>query len=396
MIGLSLSPTSALATTRWVAAWGVNNQTCFLATPCASVQHAVVIGDAGDTVFVGKGVFVEPFGVTIDKNLTVEGADSLLTRVDGETTEFSVFQIEAGVTVTIRRLQVRHGRAVLGGGIHNFGDLTLERVRVAQNQAVFGGGIYNHLGAAIRMRECEVSYNSLAEPPGFSFGSGGGGIFNDGFATLDQVKVVANHVTKPNRIGGIAQHDGLLIVHRSLIAVNQGYGIGNSAPLYMVNSTVSRNQEAGLSSVVEGAAILVHVTVAENGLSGDSFSAGAIVEAGASLILRNTIVAKNAKMQCSIAGDISGTASLTSDDTCNLSPFDNLTSADPMLGQLTNNGGPTQTHALKAGSPAIDHATSEFCEAVDQRGVNRPVDGDFDNEALCDIGAFEFVPHTPR
>src|SRR4026209_1931185 len=93
MMGLSLSPTSALATTRWVAAWGANNQTSFRAPPCASVQHAVVIADAGDTVFVGKGVFVEPFGVTIDKNLTVEGADSLLTRVDGETTDFSVFQI---------------------------------------------------------------------------------------------------------------------------------------------------------------------------------------------------------------------------------------------------------------------------------------------------------------
>jgi hypothetical protein len=90
---------------------------------------------------------------------------------------------------------------------------------------------------------------------------------------------------------------------------------------------------------------------------------------------------------------VSGYGSLDSDNTCNLlPPPDNLIGVDPKLGPLKDNGGTTQTHALGTGSPAIDHAFSEFCTATDQRGVNRPVDGDRDGEALCDIGAYEFVP----
>ena len=56
---------------------------------------------------------------------------------------------------------------------------------------------------------------------------------------------------------------------------------------------------------------------------------------------------------------------------------------DPLLGLLNQNGGPTTTHALLAGSPAIDAGTSEGCPATDQRGVSRP-----QGEA-CDMGSFE-------
>ena len=57
--------------------------------------------------------------------------------------------------------------------------------------------------------------------------------------------------------------------------------------------------------------------------------------------------------------------------------------ADPLLGPLQDNGGPTQTHALLAGSPAIDAALLANCPATDQRGVSRP------QGPGCDIGAFE-------
>ena len=54
-----------------------------------------------------------------------------------------------------------------------------------------------------------------------------------------------------------------------------------------------------------------------------------------------------------------------------------------LLGPLADNGGPTLTHALLAGSPAIDAADAAACPATDQRGVVRPRD------AGCDVGAFE-------
>ncbi len=68
-----------------------------------------------------------------------------------------------------------------------------------------------------------------------------------------------------------------------------------------------------------------------------------------------------------------------------------------ILGSLAANGGSTQTHALVANSPAVDRVGAGCPPPVaDQRGVMRPVDGDGDFEALCDIGAFEMeVPGAP-
>ena len=58
----------------------------------------------------------------------------------------------------------------------------------------------------------------------------------------------------------------------------------------------------------------------------------------------------------------------------------------PGLDSLADNGGPTLTHALGVGSPAIDSADAGACPATDQRGVARP------QGAGCDVGSFEYVP----
>jgi hypothetical protein len=69
-----------------------------------------------------------------------------------------------------------------------------------------------------------------------------------------------------------------------------------------------------------------------------------------------------------------------------------------MLGTgLANNGGPTRTRALVAGSPAVDAINDGPCPppAKDQRGVSRPQGGNGDGGPACDVGLFERRPGTP-
>lgn len=104
--------------------------------------------------------------------------------------------------------------------------------------------------------------------------------------------------------------------------------------------------------------------------------------------LTGSIVAHNDNGDCLNAVN-SGGYNLDSDGSCGLTGAGDL-SGDPMLGPLQNNSGRTMTHALLAGSPALDAVAAGACtESADQRGVRRPQDGNGDGVALCDMGAFE-------
>jgi hypothetical protein len=81
----------------------------------------------------------------------------------------------------------------------------------------------------------------------------------------------------------------------------------------------------------------------------------------------------------------SGGHNVFTDATCAPVPTDGVV-GDARLGPLADNGGPTLTHALLPGSPAIDAADAALCPATDQRGVARP------QGAGCDAGAVEATP----
>jgi hypothetical protein len=90
---------------------------------------------------------------------------------------------------------------------------------------------------------------------------------------------------------------------------------------------------------------------------------------------------------------------LVGDTSCGSDP-QHFSTADPKLGPLADNGGPTQTMALLPGSPAIDTADNAICAAapvnnLDQRGQTRPTDGNNDSVAACDIGAYELAVLLP-
>jgi hypothetical protein len=98
--------------------------------------------------------------------------------------------------------------------------------------------------------------------------------------------------------------------------------------------------------------------------------------------VKNSIIAGNSGVDCGGGGSFtSGGGNLAGPSCTGVG-----STANPLLGPLANNGGETDTHALLAGSPAIDAGTAPGCPATDQRGLPRPIG------AACDSGAFEVQP----
>jgi hypothetical protein len=195
---------------------------------------------------------------------------------------------------------------------------------------------------------------------------------SDAIVVADGARLTLRSVsleTVPTDGVGIAVSGRLVLEHAALVG-NAGSGLfvqqGGTAILR--NSTVSDN--LGVGVIAHGDAELVSTTVAANGQGGVDNPLGAVT-------LVNTIVAGNGaggRKDCTerVAG---GARSLDSDGSCGVA----LGGRDVKLGLLADNGGPTPTRALLAGSPAIDAAAD--CASVDQRFAPRA--------GACDIGAFE-------
>jgi hypothetical protein len=176
-------------------------------------------------------------------------------------------------------------------------------------------------------------------------------------------------------------------------------GIGNGGTLTLTNSTVSGNNatQSGGGIVNFGTLILTNGTVAYN--SAGRWAGGISNGAGGSTDLTNTIIGGNTATSSPDCGHPFGIPitslgfNLISDGSgCDLTVVSGdqvgttATPIDPLLSPLQDNGGLTQTHALLAGSPAIDAASGDCPPpATDQRGVARP------QGAKCDIGAFELI-----
>jgi hypothetical protein len=256
-----------------------------------------------------------------------------------------------------------------GRGITNSGALTVENSVISNNTAVFwGGGLYD-TGTTTIIRS-SISGNVA--------GSSGGGVYNFyGNVTIENSTVSNNTAT----LGGGASNSagGLRIINSTISGnrANRAGGVSNSEYCYfyctpgtltLQNSLIAGN-EASIAPEIENA-IATHPR---------------------SLQLYSIVNANNFNLFGS-----NGNAGVTGFAP---GPRDIVPSASlgNILGPLTNNGGPTQTHALIPGSPAVDAGDPAGCRnsqgavlATDQRGFTRHVDGNHDAVARCDIGAVEF------
>ncbi len=425
--------------------------------------------------------------LTISRKLSITGPSTrIVIRRRSTDPDFRIFEIHQGGTVTLTNLIIRGGKSSslngAGGGIHNVGALRLVNSVVAGNSAsLHGGGVLNFLNGTLTLINSTVSGNTSAEfgggidnngpeatlrlinsvvagnsaPSGggiFNIGgtltltdsrisnnsdggdpaafSTGGGINNNGSATVTLIHTTVSGNSVHGLGGGIENTAGTVRLTNSTVAGNtasfgggisnrsggttlisstvsgnsagsNGGGIANSeGSLNLTNSTVSRNSAAS----GDGGGILISGTSARNRLRNTTVAHNSATQGGGGirttgpLILTNSLVALNTAPQ---GPDVLKSGGLTAPVTARFSLLgigngssvsdgvngnqvgSRSTPLDPLLGPLAANGGPTRTHALLLGSPAIDAASTPDCPPTDQRGVLRP------QGPACDIGSYE-------
>jgi hypothetical protein len=221
--------------------------------------------------------------------------------------------------------------------------------------------------------------------------------------------------------GGIYNEGGTLMIINSTISGNSGGGIYNFgsesdyAPLMITNSTISGNSGAGIANEFnEGAMLITNSTISGNSGGGIHHDGGYCSNCAFATITNSTL-SDNGIFNGSNSGGLTiGNTILKASSIASFSYFPvtslgyNLSddagggvltgpgdqiNTDSMLGPLQDNGGPTFTHKLLSGSPAIDAGDPSFTPppGYDQRGPGFPrvVNG------RIDIGAFEVQPDSP-
>ena len=303
-----------------------------------------------------------------------------------------------------------------GGAVHNTGTLAVTNTTVSDNVGGAGG-----VGSA-------GGLNTTPFIAGAGGAGGAGGIANEGGTVTVSASAITGNHAGPGGTGGMGGNIIIGMTANPLPGGTGGTGGGgggvanDGGALMVVNSTIAGNlagaggagghtgpglglgpagADGGFGGhgggilLLAGTANIVQTTISTNaagapgaadfgGHDGGAGSGGGFLSFIAlGSTIQNSIIAGNLGTDCGGAPAIDAGHDLTG-------PAVGCPGVrtDPLLGPLQDNGGPTQTMALAAGSPAIDQvpASGAGCPATDQRGIARP------QFAACDIGAYELAP----
>ena len=406
-----------------------------------SLRQALADAQDGDTINFDPSVEVVTLTtaeLVITKSITISASPQMVTvQRASQAPQFRIFHVMPGHSVEINGLTISgghitgdngggilndnstltiahctvNGNAIvsakyvnnIGGGIHNSGTMTLNQVIVNNNNAVYcdcgngvpsGGGISN-TGTMI------INAGTVQSNMGYW---SAGGIYNTGMITITGSTIINNQTGDTGHFGSIGGgifNDGTMTIQDSTISGNtatlggdlqggEGGGIsGNNNTI--TNSTITGNSALHGGGLAGGGNI-AHTTFSNNSASQD----GGAIYLTSSLELGNTILkagASGVNIFNNSGSLITHGYNVCSDNGSGFlnGPGDQI-NTDPILGPLQNNGGPTLTHALLPGSPAIDAGDPNFTPPpdYDQRGPGfvRVFNG------RIDVGSFEVQP-TP-
>jgi VCBS repeat-containing protein len=293
----------------------------------------------------------------LSSNIDIEGpgADQLTVRRGDATGNYRIFTVPSGSVVSISGITISNGRAGIGGGISNNGTLTITASTVSGNSATIGnslGGGVNNFGGDLTITASTISGNSAGL---------GGGVYSSTDLSGQKTTITNTTIsgnTASDTGGGVRNVDGLTILENSTITNNtaqsgegggvQGYG-DDLTSTEVLSTIISANQ---------GTDVHLFPNLGTNPFDSKGYN---------------------------LIGNGNATGAFDQ------SLQDQVGVTDPELGALADNGGPTKTHALLVGSPAVDKGNTEL--STDQRGEPRP----FDDPSIApatggddsDIGSFE-------
>jgi hypothetical protein len=375
--------------------------------PCTEqgIRNAISAG-GGPYTFGCDGPTTLAARFAIDNDVILDGGGQLIV---------DAFDVQSGVRAELRSFEMtdqfvwadRNGISnsgtleitnssvwgFSGGGIYNEGTLVLRDSSVSGN---WHSGISN--SGTLTITSSTISGNATGTNG--LFVAGGAGIFNSGTLTITESTVSENGDLSDNGGGGIHNDGGLVTLTNSSVSGNEaqkGGGIFNTGTLTITNSTISGNDERQQLSLTTGGGIFNTGTlkITSSTVSGNTADEGSGIHNDGTARLTNSLIDGDC------VGDITsnGYNIESPGDTCGLDQDGtdqiNVTEAQLNLGELADNGGPTKTHALGAGSVAIDGIPAADCIDADgvlltedQRGQPRPETGG----DACDVGSFERQP----
>jgi hypothetical protein len=349
---------------------------------CKTISNALSLTLPGDSIFVAPAIYRETLFIYFNLEIIGSGANTTIVDVRGLNNQVVVVGSEPKVQVKLSGMTFRNGAGEEdGGGIYNcFGTLTVldsvvtgNKISSGHGSFGYGAGIYNCPSSTLTLINTTISNNSALI---------GGAICNGGTLTIMN-STFSGNVARQHEGGGIANYGTLTITNstfsgnvarRSLLGSLAG-GILNGG-LFQSSGTLAINNSTFSGNVARG------------GQGGGIFNVK-----GSIVVLQNSIVANNTGGNCS--GTLTSHGyNLSSDGTCDFDGAGDLNNTDPKLGNLRNNGGPTQTMAEFLDSPTVDAGNPKGCTdsrghllTTDQRGAPRP--GKHKRDQRCDMGAFE-------